>query len=108
MKAILHPSLPLAAALAALLLPTSCLKEAPGTGPGESVPLDRDVLPQLIPYRNVKIEQDPLKTLKETKGWEGVAKPLKKQIRTFHKMYPGYGRKKKSAPGGALRKPLTL
>lgn len=69
---------------------------------GESVPLDRDVLPQLIPYRNVKIEQDPLKKLKETKGWEGVAKPLKKQIRTFHKMYPGYGRKKKSAPGNPL------
>ena len=69
---------------------------------GESVPLDRDVLPQLIPYRNVKIEQGPLKKLKETKGWEGVAKPLVKQIRTFHKMYPGYGRKKKSAPGNPL------
>ena len=39
MKAILHPSLPLAAALAALLLPTSCLKETSGAGPGERAPL---------------------------------------------------------------------
>lgn len=70
--------------------------------PGPIVPLDRDTLPQLIPYKDVRIEQDPLKKLKNTRGWEDIAKPLVERINTFHKMYPEYGGKKESAPGDPL------
>ena len=59
--------------------------------PNKNVPLERETLTKLIPYKGVKIEQDPMHRLKSTKGWEPVFHPLVKAIKTFHKKYPEYG-----------------
>ena len=59
--------------------------------PDKNVPLGGDALPQLSPYKGVKIEQDPKRKLRTTRGWEPVYKPLVKEIETFHKKYPEYG-----------------
>lgn len=82
------------------------IKEYMENYPGKNIPLDRETLPKLSPYKGVKTEQDPMQRLKKTKGWEPVYQPLVKTLRTFHKKFPEYGAGKEKK--GKRKNPLLI